>query len=326
MQSEFEFINNLKNRYGLNKIGDDAAVLPKDSKTDLVISADMLVEDIDFRLDWSNPFFIGSKSLAVSISDIFAMGAKPNFSLISIGIPPQLWKTEFVDEFYKGYFNIADKYNVELVGGDVSKTPDKLVFDSIVLGEVSKGKAILRSTANVGDLIIVTGELGGASAGLRLLENNFQYNNSVKTWQQELFLKQLQPFPQNSEKFAEFATSMIDLSDGLSGDLNHICRASNVGAKLYADKIPLHKNLEKLSAQNIRKFLTENLDILEFALHGGEDFELLFTINPSDLNRFEKKFADNFTNIGVITEDVGKIELIRDGKGEILNPKGYRHF
>lgn len=326
MKSEFEFINNLKNRYNLDKIGDDAAVLPKDSKTDLVISADMLVEDIDFRLDWSKPEFIGHKSLAVSISDIFAMGAKPTFSLISIGIPPQLWNTDFVDEFYKGYFTIAKKYNVELIGGDVSKTPDKLVFDSIVLGEVKKGKAILRSTAQVGDLIFVTGELGGASAGLKLLENGTHYNNSIKQWQNNLLLQQLEPLPRNCKKFAEFATSMIDLSDGLSSDLMHICKASKVGAKLYADKIPIHQKLKSVSDKNIKKFLSENLDILDFALHGGEDFELLFTIKPSDLKKFEKKISGNFTHIGEVTKDTKNIELIRDNQSEILLPKGYRHF
>ncbi|MGI8543960.1 MAG: thiamine-phosphate kinase [Aridibacter sp.] len=326
MQSEFEFINNLKNRYGLNKIGDDAAVLSKDSKTDLVISADMLVEEIDFRLDWSKPFYIGSKCLTVSISDIFAMGAKPTFSLISIGIPPQLWDTDFVDEFYKGYFSIANKYNVELVGGDVSKTPDKLVFDSIVMGEVAKGKAILRSTAKVGDLIFVMGELGGASAGLKILENGIRYDNSAKSWQRRLFQKQLHPFPKNSKNLTEFATSMIDLSDGLSSDLNHICKASKVGAKIYADKIPIHTKLRHLSNENIKKFLSENLDILDFVLHGGEDFELLFTIRPSDLKKFEKKISGNITHIGEITGDTENIEIIRDGKSEILQPKGYQHF
>jgi thiamine-monophosphate kinase len=326
MQSEVEFINSLKNRYGLNKIGDDAAVLPKDDKTDLVISTDMLVEDIDFRLDWSEPFFIGHKSLAVSISDIFAMGAKPTFSLISIGIPPKLWNTDFVDVFYKGYFNIAKKYKVELIGGDVSKTPDKLVFDSIVVGNVKKGKAILRSTAQVGDLIFVTGELGGASAGLRLLENGIRYAESAKSWQRRFFQKQIHPYPQNSEKLAEFATSMIDLSDGLSSDLNHICKASKVGAKIYSSKIPIHTKLRKLSRQNIKKYLSENLDILDFALHGGEDFELLFTINSSDVKKFEKKISSNFTHIGEITKDTENIELIRDGRCEILQPKGYQHF
>ena len=169
MPSEFQFIENLKKKYSLEKIGDDCAVLPKDSRNDLVITTDLLVEDIDFRLDWSKPEFIGHKSLAVSLSDVAAMGAKPVWSMVSIGVPGHVWKTDFVDEFYEGYMNLAKKYDVELIGGDVSKTPDKIVVDSIAAGEVKKGKAIRRSGAKAGDLIFVTGELGGASAGLKLL-------------------------------------------------------------------------------------------------------------------------------------------------------------
>lgn len=327
MQSEFEFINNLKNRYGLNKIGDDAAVLPKDDKTDLVISTDMLVEDIDFRLDWSEPEYIGHKAIAVSISDIAAMGATPKYSLVSIGVPEILWKTDFVDKFYDGFYRLAKKYKVEIVGGDVSKTPDKIVIDSIVLGEVPKGKSILRSTAQVGDLIYVTGALGTASIGLKLLENGFQYNESTPSWQKKMLLTQLTPLPYyDSSNLVNFSTSMIDLSDGLSSDLSHICNASKVGAKIYADKIPIHRKLRHLSDENIRKFLSENLDILDFALHGGEDFELLFTINPSKLQEFEKKIPGNFTLIGETTETTGNIELIHDGKSEILEAKGYQHF
>ena len=163
MPTEFQFIENLKIKYSLPKIGDDCAVLPKDSRTDLVITTDLLVEDIDFRLDWSKPEFIGHKALAVSLSDVAAMGAKPVWSMVSIGVPEHIWKSDFVDEFYLGYMNLAKLYGVELVGGDISKTPDKIVIDSIAAGEVEKGKAILRSGAKVGDLIFVTGELGGAA-------------------------------------------------------------------------------------------------------------------------------------------------------------------
>ncbi len=326
MQTEFEFISKIKNRYGLSKIGDDAAVLPKDDQTDLVISSDMLVEDIDFRLDWSKPKFIGHKSLAVSISDIAAMGAKPLWSLVSIGIPEKHWKTDFLDEFYDGYFRLAKKFKVEIIGGDLSKTPDKIVVDSVVLGEAKKGNAVLRSGAKAGDLIFVTGELGGASAGLKLLENGVLYVDSAKIWQKDLILKQLNPFPQNLENFSNFFTSMIDLSDGLSSDLMHICKASKVGAKIFAEKIPIHKKIEKLSDANFKKFLSEKMDKLDFALHGGEDFELLFTINPNDFEKFSQKFSSRFSHIGEITEMPEIIELIRDGRSGILEPKGFRHF
>ena len=117
----------------------------KINKPIMVITTDLLVEDIDFRLDWTIPEFLGHKALAVSLSDIAAMGAKPVWSMLSIGVPEKIWKTDFVDKFYEGYFELAKKFDVELIGGDVSKTPDKIVIDSIVAGEVEKGKAILRS-------------------------------------------------------------------------------------------------------------------------------------------------------------------------------------
>ena len=135
-------------RFNLAKIGDDCAVLPKDEQTDLVITTDLLVEDIDFRLDWTTPEFLGHKSLAVSLSDVAAMGAKPVWSMLSIGIPTKIWKTNFVDKFYEGYFELAKKFDVEFVGGDVSKTPDKIVIDSIVAGEVEKGKAVFVQEQN----------------------------------------------------------------------------------------------------------------------------------------------------------------------------------
>ncbi len=326
MPSEFQFIENLKKKYSLEKIGDDCAVLPKDSKTDLVITTDLLVEDIDFRLDWSKPEFIGHKSLAVSLSDVAAMGAKPVWSMVSIGVPERIWKTDLVDKFYKGYLNLANKYGVELIGGDVSKTPDKIVIDSIAAGEVKKGKAILRSGAKVGDLIFVTGNLGGAAGGLSLLFDGIRLEHTTqitKVWQEKLIFKQLCPNPQaaigNKLGFTQIPTSMIDLSDGLSSDLAHICRASKVGAKVFAEKIPFDLNLAGLSNNFDKKF--------EYAINGGEDFELLFTVNPKIF--FERKnFIEkhSFLHIGEITANAEIIELITNEQSQILTPKGFRHF
>lgn len=325
MQKEFEFINQIKQKFSLDKIGDDCAVLPKNETHDMLITSDLIVEDIDFRRSWMVPEFLGHKALAVSLSDIAAMGGKPLYSMLSIGIPEDIWQTNFVDEFYEGYFKLAKTFGVELIGGDVSKTPDKIVIDSTVIGEVEKGKAILRSGAKVGDLIFVTGKLGGASAGLELLENGITIENS-KSWQNQLILKQLTPFPHlemaEFHKFSpqpkfitELATSMIDISDGLSSDLMHICESSQVGAKIFADKIPLHNRLRGMT-----KIFSEQL---EFALNGGEDFELLYTANP------EKIFALNFPpsfQIGEVTANIGIIELMGSEESTILQPKGYQHF
>lgn len=319
MKTEFEFIETISRKFNLSKIGDDCAVLPKDSKTDLVITTDLLIEDIDFRLVWTKPEFLGHKALAVSLSDVAAMGAKPVWAMISIGVPKEIWKTEFVEKFYEGYARLAKKYNVEIVGGDVSKTPDKIVVDSICAGETKKGKAVLRSGAKTGDLIFVTGSLGGAAAGLKLLGQGEKYENSIY---KNLLLRQLKPNPQIEvgETLGEknLASSMIDLSDGLSSDLSHLCRASRVGAKIYSEKIPFDKKI---------KFIQSFDNKLNYALNGGEDFELLFTVKKKKYFQLEKALKKpSVFHIGEITANAEIIELITDKKSRILQPEGFRHF
>jgi thiamine-monophosphate kinase len=342
MKSEFEFIEKIR-CHALSSsvkigIGDDCAVIPKDSKTDLVITTDLLVEDIDFRLDWAIPDFLGHKALAVSLSDIAAMGAKPVWAMLSIGIPQKIWKTNFVGKFYEGWFALAKKFGVELIGGDVSKTPDKIVVDSIVAGEVEKNKAILRSTAMPGDLIFVSGKLGGAAGALVLLENGKRFNKTSKNQIQNLLLRQLKPNPQIeigqilSKK--NLATAMIDLSDGLSSDLAHLCRESKVGAKLFADKIPVDENLKVFSTQRRKDAEKTNSNLLPIhsiphscVLNGGEDFELLFTVNPKKNFQLEKLLKNlPVSCIGKITSTAGKIELISNSETKILKPEGFRHF
>jgi len=311
MLGEFEFIQNIKKKYSLEKVGDDCAVLPKNRWTDQVITADLLVEDIDFRLEWTTPEFLGHKALAVSISDVAAMGGEPKWAMLSVGMPENLWNSDFINRFYKGWFALAKEFGVELVGGDVSRTPDLIVIDSIVGGEVPKGKAIMRSGAQVGDAIYVTGELGGAAAGLSQLENGVA--NAP-----DLIAKQLKPMPQiDIAKLLQtlgVIHSMIDISDGLSSDLAHICDASGVGAKIHAGRLPIDAAL-------ISQFGEEQS--LDFALNGGEDFELLFTANKKT---FLPPRSVKISKIGEITSDVGNIELISNGHTEVLRPKGYRHF
>ncbi|MDQ3042322.1 MAG: thiamine-phosphate kinase [Acidobacteriota bacterium] len=322
VKSEFDFIEAVRRRSSPSKIGDDCAVLPKDSKTDLVITTDLLVEDIDFRLDWTTPEFLGHKALAVSLSDVAAMGAKPVWAMLSIGIPENIWKTDFVEKFYDGWFALAKKFDVELVGGDVSKTPDKIVVDSIAAGEVKKGKAILRSNAQIGDLIFVTGALGGAAAGLQLFEKGARYDQSKH---KNLLLRQLKPDPQTETGkilgSKNLATAMIDVSDGLASDLNHVCRESQVGAEIFADKIPDLFDSEKFSS------VFNSSEIKNFVLNGGEDYELLFTVSPKKKIRVEKELAKSeFSLIGKVTTNVEIIELNLGNKIEILEPKGFRHF
>lgn len=314
-RSEFDLIRNIKNKFSLHRVGDDCAVLPKDNNTDLLVTADMLVENVDFRLEWTSPEFLGHKALAVSLSDIAAMGGKPGWAMLSIGVPEKLWKTDLVDRFYDGWFSLAHKFGVELVGGDVSRTPDNIVIDSIVGGDVGKGHAILRSTAKPGDVIFVTGTLGGAYGALQLLEHG---KNIGESGADKLLKRQLEPHPQiaaaNLLQKLDLATSMIDISDGLSSDLFHVCESSGVGAYIWAEKIPVDPDLTGYFGAG---------ECLDLALHGGEDFELLFTVAEEHISQLK---GSDFTRIGEITPNVGIIELSIGGDSRELPPKGFRHF
>jgi len=315
MRSEFEFIRNIKEKYGLGRVGDDCAVLPKDARTDMVVTADLLVEDIDFRLEWTRPQFLGHKALAVSLSDVAAMGASPGWALLTLAVPTRIWKGEWVDKFFTGWFKLAKQFGVELVGGDVSRSGEKLVIDSIVAGEIKRGTAIARSGASPGDLIFVTGSLGGAAGGLDLLESGHRYSES-KRRQRRLIERQLRPVPRievgRTLAQQKLATAMIDISDGFSSDLAHICRASKVGARI--ETIPVNVDLQaEISPDHA----------FQKALHGGEDFELLFTVNKRSLGKLDKIPA---TMIGTITDQANVIELNSHGRTRKLEPKGFRHF
>ena len=313
MQTEFEFIRNIKSKYGLQAIGDDCAVVPKDAKTDLVITTDMLVEDVDFRLDWATPESLGHKALAVSLSDIAAMGGRPKWALLSIGIPESIWGSSFTDKFYAGWFGLARSHEVEMIGGDISRTPDKIVIDSIVGGEVGRGKAVMRSGAKPGDSIFLTGSLGGAAAGLSLLETE---NRIAGRKKRELVASQLRPIPRiEIGKYLSrygLATAMIDVSDGLGADLHHLCEASSAGATIELDKIPVDANLSVIER-----------DIFDFALGGGEDFELLFTSKNKIISSGK---SVPISRIGEITPNSGIVELVQNNSSLKLPRTGFRHF
>ncbi|HET8783693.1 MAG TPA: thiamine-phosphate kinase, partial [Pyrinomonadaceae bacterium] len=244
MKDEFEFIRALRERAGTSSsvtgIGDDAAVFHVAPGKETVITTDLLIEDVDFRRTTTPPYLLGHKALAVSLSDIAAMGARPRWSLISIGVPGEVWQTDFADRLYSGLFELANRYDVQLIGGDTSRTEEKIVIDSIVLGECATGAAVKRSGAKPGDQIFVTGSLGAAAAGLRLVERGAHLDSEKLD---HLLLRQLRPEPRvgwgivlGDEKLA---TSMIDISDGLSSDLNHLCAASGVGALIESSLLPI---------------------------------------------------------------------------------------
>src|ERR1044072_1107668 len=334
-KSEFDFIDALRKRVGASGhslvagIGDDAAVLRSTPGKETVITADLLVEDIDFRRTTTPPFLLGHKALAVSLSDIAAMGARPLWSMVSIGVPEEVWETDFVERLYDGLLNLASRYGVQLIGGDTSRTNERVVIDSIVSGECAAGMAVMRSKASVGDQVFVTGSLGAAAAGLRLIERgahlaeqNLADDDSEKL--DHILLRQLRPEPRVGWGIVlgeeRLATSMIDLSDGLSSDLNRLCAASNVGALIDSSLLPVDDRVTGLCGRRA-------LDPLQLALHGGEDFELLFTVKPADVARLPRKVDGvEIKRIGEITESRDGINISEGPRVWELNPGGWKHF
>jgi len=238
--------------------------------------------------------------------------------MVSLGVPGNIWESDFPNGFYEGWVNLASEFGVELVGGDVSRTPDKIVVDSIVIGEIEKGKAILRSGARPGDGIYVTGTLGGAAGGLSLVESGYRIDDTNHP-RNELIRQQIRPIPHvelaRLIRHHDLATSMIDLSDGLSSDLAHICVASGVGAEIDRASIPFDPNLSELHKSSD--------DILDLAVNGGEDFRLLFT---ADDKKNPASFIPQIIRIGTVTANVGLIALISNADRVEITPKGFRHF
>ena len=334
-RSEFDFINSLRQRASITTpslvtgIGDDAAVIRHTTGKDTVISADLLVEDVDFRRTTTPPYLLGHKALAVSLSDIAAMGARPLWSLVSIGVPDDIWQTDFVERLYDGLLDLAHRYGVQLIGGDTSRTTENIVIDSIVVGECAAGMSVKRSGAQPGDQIFVTGSLGAAAAGLRLIERgahlaeqNLGDEDSQKL--DHILLRQLRPEPRVGWGMVlgeeRLATSMIDLSDGLSSDLNHLCEASGVGALIDSSLLPVDERVQELCGRRA-------LDPLQLALHGGEDFELLFTVKPENAVRLPRKVDGvEVKRIGTIQSASEGVKISEGSRIWELKPGGWMHF
>lgn len=341
--NELEFINRLKHHVEESTssfirhpsslvcgIGDDAAVFKSPAGNNVVITADLLIEDIDFRRE-TPAEYLGHKSLAVSLSDIAAMGARPRWALVSLGLPNAVWDTNFTDDFYKGFLSLAAGFGVTLIGGDVSRTPDKVVVDSIVIGECHSGSEVLRSGAKPGDQIFVTGYLGDAAAGLRLWERGARFLSkpaNEQTHEQQaierLLRRQLKPDPRVGWGMVigeqHFASAMIDISDGLSSDLNHLCDESKVGALVEAGRIPIDPLVVELSGRRA-------LDPLMLALHGGEDFELLLTVAPENIAKLPKRVdGASLTRIGEIKDASHGVHISEGARTWKLEPGGWQHF
>jgi thiamine-monophosphate kinase len=303
-------------------IGDDCAIIEISKTENHVITTDLLIEDIHFLKDKISPEHLGYKSLAVNLSDIAAMGAKPLHSFLSIGIPKNT-EVDYLDKFMKGYKELSEKYHTPLMGGDTTRSADRLVINVVVVGTIKKSKMHLRSMAETGDLICVTGELGDSGGGLKVLLDKLD-SNEVN---ERLIRKHNLPEPRINEGLwlSEYneVHAMIDISDGIASDLSHVLKASQKSASVELTKIPISSSLKKASEKN-------GWNTYEIATGGGEDYELLLTIKKDAFNKINKGFASQFEKplypIGEIHEGDDNINWLVDGK-EIDNKlDGFNHF
>lgn len=272
-------------------IGDDTAVLPFTKKEDLLLTTDMSVEDVHFTKQ-TPPELIGRKALARNLSDIAAMGGTPTFAVVSLGLPVRT-KVKYIKKIYQSIHKLAKEFKISIVGGDTVKS-EKLVINIALLGKVAKGRAVLRSGARPGDHIFVTGPLGGS------LKSGRHLTFTPRIKEAQYFTKNFHP------------TSMIDISDGLAGDLGHLLEESNVGAEIEANAIPRHFEAT-----------------LQESLYDGEDFELIFTLRREQAHRLlalpHPQFP--FYLIGKITGNKNSLYLLdKSGRKSLLPSKGFTHF
>jgi thiamine-monophosphate kinase len=350
MLSEFEFIKRIRDQAAKVQapdlvlgIGDDAAIMREREGRETLITVDLLVEEIDFKLEYAQPRSLGHKALAVSLSDIAAMGGAPAFSLLTLGIPKRFRISNpesrfFFEEFFAGYFALAEKHSISLIGGDISSTPDRLTIDSIVTGHCRAGHAVRRGGARVGDALYLTGSVGASAAGLKLLLNGARVNENEDSPAQSALRAHLKPEPPVAfgRRIAErgLAHSMIDVSDGLAQDLLRVCEESGVAAIVDFDSVPLAPLLVPLAPllKDVGLVSKEPEATFEFAVQGGEDFELLLAAPGEDeVELFEIAAVCDvrLTRIGeIIPEDRSRprLRLRRDGQIKPLSIHGFDHF
>lgn len=348
MSGEFDFIELIRERAARcmdrsmggsadlsTGIGDDAAIIVEQAGRETLLTVDLLVEDIDFRLEYAIPRWLGHKALAVSLSDVASMGGKPRFALLTLGIPPALVPRaandhgyQFWEGFFDGYFELAGLHQVTLIGGDISATPERLTIDSFLVGHCQRGKAIRRNGAKVGESIYVTGELGGSAVGLRMLLSGERAELNRTDLLQSALCAHLAPVPRvdfgRLLGESQLVSAMIDVSDGLTSDLAHICMASGVGAIIDYTSVPLSPMLDLVEYSQADRF--------EFAIGGGEDFELLFTAPAAAEDRLRELAGPSLrlSRIGKIvgSEASGRPLLSLEGDGPMrpLNVRGFNHF
>ena len=307
----------------ISGIGEDAAALKISEQKILLTTCDLLLEDIHFNLSLTDSYHLGRKSLAVNLSDIAAMGGTPRFFLVSLAIPSHI-SVEFIDDLYRGIMEMADEFNTQLVGGDTNASPDKLMIDITLLGEVDPDHLLKRKGTQVGDSIFVTGTLGDSALGFFALErdNNLNEPLSINT----LTLRHISPYPRikAGKVIAEnhLASAMIDISDGLLADLKQILTLNMVGATVWTSQIPLSNDFKQFQ-------IKQEHNKLDFALKGGEDYELLFTspkTKEKDIYALSQKIKVPITKIGEINSSRKLVVLDQNQKLYHIDDQGYDHF
>lgn len=308
-------------------LGDDAAVLRAAPHGDLIVTMDMMVEGVDFDPAYGSFRQIGYKALAVNLSDVAAMGGRPFAFLVGLAVPGQT-PVRFVDEIYRGMLSLAGRNRVVLIGGDTSASRKGILITVTVLGDIEPGRAITRSGARAGDRIYITGTLGDSRAGLEILTRQ-KNRTRLKSPPGESYLIRRHFFPAPRVAFGRllgrrgWASAMIDLSDGLASDLRHLCEAGRVGAQVELDRLPISSALRAYARRVDRS-------APDYALRGGEDFELLFTVGKRDAEVVEaaaRRMALAVTPIGTIVSKSRGVTLIERGGREVpMTVKGYEHF
>jgi thiamine-monophosphate kinase len=304
-------------------IGDDCAVLQPQEGTEWVITTDTQVEDVHFRRAWLTPYQIGWRAMAVNLSDIAAMGAQPFGALAALTLPAAT-QVAFFEALLDGLCDLGLRFDCPLIGGNLARDPARLSLTLTVLGRAPRGKSVPRGGARPGDEIWVSGRLGGSAAGLRTFLQTVPLADSLCT---ALRRRYAQPLPRIREaiflRTCGYLTSMIDLSDGLAGDLAHLCEESGVGAQIVAEALPLQAGVREVAA-----VLGE--DPLALALRGGEDFELCCTAPPGTLtplsDEFRARFDIDLTRVGVMTPEPALRLVQVDGSEALLAPQAFNHF
>ncbi|RNC88030.1 MAG: thiamine-phosphate kinase [Winogradskyella sp.] len=330
---EFKLIEHLTHQFKINHkstilgIGDDAAILTP-AKKSIVVTTDVLVEGVHFDLSYVPLKHLGYKAVMVNLSDVYAMNATATQITVSIAVSNR-FPLEALEELYAGIETAARIYNVDVVGGDTTSSTSGLIISITAIGEVEDDKVVKRSGAKPNDLLVVTGDLGGAYMGLQVLEREKEVFKVNPQNQPDLSMytyiveRQLKPEARKDivellEQLEVKPTSMIDISDGLSSEIIHLCKQSNVGVDLYENKIPL-------DPQVISTCEEFNIDSTTIALNGGEDYELLMTISQEDYPKI--KANPNLSVIGYITEAERGMHLITRAETKVpIIAKGWKNF